>query len=270
MSAPSLRAFITSRPRLKRAMLGAMRVLSPLLHSPIGAALRYPAFLSDYRAFRRAAPPGTAFEPYPCLFDRSATTGIDAHYFHQAVWAARHIHASGTTTHVDIGSQVLFVGMLTAFTDVTFVDIRPVELALERYRGLHGSITALPFEDASVASLSCLHVMEHIGLGRYGDPIDPDGARKAAAEIARVLAPGGRALLSTPIGSARVQFNGQRVFAAGQFLSMFGGLVLSEFCLVDARGEFRTGVDPSEPDLREAGTGADCGLGLFVLEKPAP
>ena len=70
--------------------------------------------------------------------------------------------------------------MLTTITDVTFIDIRPLELKLDRYTGKKGSIVALPFGDGSVSSLSCLHVVEHVGLGRYGDPIDPDGSKKPA------------------------------------------------------------------------------------------
>ena len=42
-------------------------------------------------------------------------------------------------------------------------------------------------------------MLEHIGLGRYGDPIDPQGTEKAATELQRVLAPGGDLYLSLPI-----------------------------------------------------------------------
>jgi hypothetical protein len=32
--------------------------------------------------------------------------------------------------------------------------------------------------DGYCDSLSCLHALEHFGLGRYGDPIDPRGHEK--------------------------------------------------------------------------------------------
>ena len=70
------------------------------------------------------------------------------------------------------------------------------------------------FETGSVDSLSCLHTIEHVGLGRYGDPIDPEGWVVAVRELARILAPGGRLYLGTPIGRERVCFNSERVFLA--------------------------------------------------------
>jgi hypothetical protein len=45
-----------------------------------------------------------------------------------------------------------------------------------------GSILALPFESGSIKSLSSLCVVEHIGLGRYGDEIDPFGSESAIKE----------------------------------------------------------------------------------------
>ena len=69
------------------------------------------------------------------------------------------------------------------------------------------------FADGSLESLSTLHAVEHFGLGRYGDPIHPDGWRRAAEALARVLAPGGRLYFSVPIGRERLVFNAHRVFS---------------------------------------------------------
>jgi SAM-dependent methyltransferase len=156
--------------------------------------------------------------------------------------------------------------MLTAITEVLFVDIRPLDLTLERYSGKRGSILELPFDDSSVTSLSSLHVIEHIGLGRYGDPIDPDGAVKASEELKRVLAPKGRLYISVPIGKTRVQFNGQRVFAIEDILGMFANLNLIELAVVDAHGNYKEKVDPYRIDMGED-TGLDFGLGMFIFER---
>jgi SAM-dependent methyltransferase len=170
---------------------------------------------------------------------------------------------------VDLGSQVILVGLLSAVTHVAFLDIRPLILSLRNYTGLGGLITALPFRNDSVASLSSLHVIEHIGLGRYGDPIDPDGSVKAAREIVRVLAPGGCAYISVPIGRSRVQFNGQRVFVATDVVRLFDGLELVEMAMVDASGRFYDEVKPESADIDEAGQGSDFGLGVFCFQKRA-
>jgi hypothetical protein len=62
-------------------------------------------------------------------------------------------------------------------------------------------------------SLSCLHAIEHFGLGRYGDPINPIGYQRGIANMAELLQPGGTFYLSMPIGQERVEFNANWVFA---------------------------------------------------------
>ncbi len=266
----ALKSRIKANPALKRAALAVSRTVSPLVQGfHPGAILRYGGFLSDWLRFRRSGGKAAALDFYPCLFDKSASTGIDTHYFYQAIWAFRHIKTSDPASHVDIGSEVSFVGLLTTITSVTFVDIRPLYLSIPNYQGIGASITSLPFESGSIPSLSCLHVIEHIGLGRYGDPIDPLGPEKAGREISRVLKPGGNAYISVPIGRPRVQFNGQRVFAATDVPAMFAPLMLRGFAMVDARGTFREDADPRQADIMESGAGLDYGLGMFLFTKPA-
>jgi SAM-dependent methyltransferase len=265
-----LRSRVKASPPIKRAALAAIRSINPLIQGfHPGAVFRFGGFFSDWMRFRRAGGRAELLDFYPCLHDKSAATGIDTHYFHQAIWAFRHIKNSAVASHVDIASEVNFVGLLTCITNVTFVDIRPLELEIPNYTGLRGSIVELPFADGTVKSLSCLHVIEHIGLGRYGDPIDPQGPERAAREITRVLQPGGRAYISTPVGRARVQFNGQRVFGITGVIDIFRGLTLAEFSLVDAGGTLNERIDPAAADIREEGAGLDCGLGMFVFQKAA-
>ena len=265
----ALRARVRSDPALKRLALFAIRSLGALSwHIRPGSLLRYATFLRDWRRFRQAGGTARVLDFYPCLHDRTQSTGIDTHYFHQAIWAMRHIRLSGAQRHVDIGSDVSFVGMLTVITDVLFVDIRPLFLSIPNYQGIGGSITALPFADGSIASLSCLHVLEHIGLGRYGDPIDPRGPEKACREIVRVLQPGGHAYVSTLIGRPRVSFNGHRIFDATEVLALLAGLEIGEMAMVDVAGHFVSGIDPHRADIRESEGGLDFGLGLFRLVKP--
>jgi len=45
-----------------------------------------------------------------------------------------------------------------------------------------------------------MNVVEHVGLGRYGEPLDPEGDIKAMRELRRVLAPGGSLLFVVPVG----------------------------------------------------------------------
>jgi ubiquinone/menaquinone biosynthesis C-methylase UbiE len=90
----------------------------------------------------------------------------------------------------------------------------------------------LPFKDNSLQSLSCMHTIEHIGLGRYGDPIDPQGDLKAIKELKRVVKKGGSLLFVTPIGKPTIRFNAHRIYSYDQIISYFDGFSLKEFSLL--------------------------------------
>jgi hypothetical protein len=219
-------------------------------------------FVADRRTYRRMprAEPLLWRNAQPKLADRISHSPYDAHYFHQDVWAAQRVAELAPSRHVDVGSRVDLVGFLTAITDVTFVDIRPLSAYIERLQPLAGSVLAMPFADRSLESLSCLHVAEHIGLGRYGDPLDPLGTVKAAAELQRVLAPGGQLLFSLPVGRPRVCFNAHRVHDPRAIPEMFGELELMEFSGIDDNGVFARHREPEEL-AREA---YGCGLYRFT------
>lgn len=199
-------------------------------------------------------------DAWPQLADRLSVSPYDSHYFHQDVWAARRVAELQPKRHVDVGSRVDYVGFLTALCDVTFVDIRPLEAGVDRLDSLAASALDLPFNDQSIESISCLHVAEHIGLGRYGDPLDPLGTRRAAGELQRVLAPGGQLLFSGPVGHPRVCFNAHRIHAPTSILAMFEELDLVEFSGIDDAGVFRRFRSLEELAACHYG----CGLYRFV------
>lgn len=216
----------------------------------------------DWRAYSTMAQSGrlSLRDAYPCLFDRTPTVPFDIHYFYQDVWAFKAIKSSSPPSHVDVGSRTIFVGMLTAITRVTCIDIRPLAANLEKLDSQVGSILALPFDDNSVFSLSCLHVAEHVGLGRYGDPLDPQGTKKAARELARVLAPQGNLYFSVPVGKPRVCFNAHRIHLPRQIFDYFQELELVQFSGIDDNGTFRQDIDPD--DVADASYA--CGLFHFT------
>lgn len=264
-----LERFVRRHPRLLRWAHAVLRWLRPLREHPLAALPAYVGLLIDWRHYLAAGGQAKLADFYPCLSDRTAETKIDPQYFHQAVWAMRQLHQQPPVEHVDIGSDSKFVGMLSVITRVVFVDIRPLAVQVEHLESRTGSVLDLPFADASVMSLSCLHVLEHIGLGRYGDPLDPQGSVKACRELARVLAPGGRLYLSTPVGRSRVQFNGQRVFSVEEVLGYFQQLDLVEMALVDPDGHFHSGLDPRQAsDLACRDGQLDFSLGCFVFSRP--
>lgn len=184
----------------------------------------------------------TLGDAFPQLFDATSAHSLDRHYFYQAAWAMDHIARRRPPHHHDVGSQDVFVAMLTAITEVTFIDLRPLGVALRSLEERPGTVLDLPMADRSVESLSCLHVAEHVGLGRYGDPLDPSGTAKAAHELTRVLAPGGELYFSLPIGRERVEFNAHRVSTVAGVRSMFAGLDLLDLAVVADDGRFIEGA----------------------------
>lgn len=201
-------------------------------------------------------------DSYPCLADWVSSTPFDPHYFYQGAWLSRRIAEAKPELHVDVGSSVLTVGVMSAQVLTVFVDYRPLNAQLPNLLNVGGSIVSLPFATASIDSLSCLHVLEHIGLGRYGDPIDPAGSEKALHELKRVLAPRGRLYLSVPVGRERVCFNAHRVFDPQTIIITLSDFNLLEFGLVDDSGVYKESAFP------EAACHLEYGCGLFVFEKP--
>jgi SAM-dependent methyltransferase len=172
-------------------------------------------------------------DAYPIFNEAVGMTGYDPHYIYQAVWAMNKIIEDKPVRHVDIASDHRFVTLLSTQIPTTFLDYRPLNVKLPGLTPVAGDILDLPFEANSILSLSCLHVVEHIGLGRYGEPIDPFGTKKACHELSRILAPGGSFYFSIPVGRERVCFNAQRIHAVETILEYFKPLQLIEFSVVD-------------------------------------
>jgi len=199
-------------------------------------------FESAIRCFRELSARGNGRFPvrdedrYPCLDDATPTTTFDRHYVYHTAWAARVLARTCPPVHVDIGSYIYFATLVSAFVPVRFYDYRPAQVGLPGLETGFADLLALPFEDGSVASLSCMHVVEHVGLGRYGDTLDPDGDLKAMAELTRVLAPGGNLLFAVPVGQPRVMFNAHRIYAYEQVVNAFPKLVLEGFALIPEAG----------------------------------
>ncbi|MFC4767270.1 DUF268 domain-containing protein [Effusibacillus consociatus] len=190
--------------------------------------LKYVSDLNEY--FRLAGDPDIPFVFTPILGEDVPETPIpDHHYFYQDTWCARKVFENQPEYHVDVGSSALLVGILSQFTRVCSIDIRPLPVELKGLECRKGSILELPFGDREIKSISSLCVVEHVGLGRYGDEIDPLGSEKAIYELKRVLAPEGNLYLSVPIGIERIVFNAERIFDLKKFLALF-----SDFRLVEA------------------------------------
>lgn len=162
----------------------------------------------------------------PCLYDRTAATPFDAHYLYHPAWAARILAKTKPKRHVDISSILSFSTILSAFVPVDYYDFRPAKINLEGFKSGSADLTNLHFKSNSVESLSCMHVLEHLGLGRYGDAIDPDADLAATEELIRILKPGGNLLIVVPVGKPKIVYNAHRIYDTATFIGYFPTLKL--------------------------------------------
>lgn len=176
---------------------------------------------------------------WPCLDDRTDHTDFDAHYLYHPAWAMRILAQDKPRLHFDIASSLQFVAMLSAIMPVQAYDYRPAKITLSDLMCLRADLLALPFQTGSISSLSCMHVVEHVGLGRYGDPIDPKGDLKSFAELSRVVGPRGRLLFVVPIAEfPRIQYNAHRIYSVSMILEAFREFELEDLSVVLDSGEF--------------------------------
>lgn len=186
-------------------------------------------FFSNLKLYKSMCPSAEVIELYPCLEDWTASTIIEPTYFYQDSWAFELIVKAKPSHHIDIGSHHKYVALLSKVVPLTMVDIRPLSLPLDSLNFIPGTILDLPFADNSVESLSSLCVIEHIGLGRYGDPLDEFGSVKACKELSRVIRSGGSLYISVPVQPrAKTYFNAHRSFNEFEFLCLFSDFTLKD------------------------------------------
>jgi len=252
--------------RLKNAYLIVSGILIQMIRSPkvifsLFSEIGY--YFKTYRAFKKADMANQKFEVLPIFFQRREST-FDRHYVYQAYWASSIIKSNSYNLdyHSDVSSNVSYVVQLAAFIPVHFIEYNPPKLELEPITLIQGDLLDLPFENSSVKSMSCMHVLEHIGLGRYGDPIDPLGMQKACLELTRVLAHGGHLLVSFPVGRPKVVFNAHRVLHPVEIMEYFPGLKLKTFAMVGDKGGLQVDCQPQQAvDMNFA-----CGMYCFTKE----
>jgi len=177
-----------------------------------------PSFLYDWWRYRRLY--SGRMHLTPCLHDRCEEGGVTkTEYFWQDLLVSRWIHKANPLKHVDVGSRIDgFVAHVASFREIEVIDLRPVSTLIPGVTFLQADLMKdspmfIGLEGKGYCdSLTCLHAIEHFGLGRYGDKIDVFGHEKGIANLASLLKPGGTLYLSAPIGVERVEFNANRVF----------------------------------------------------------
>ena len=260
-------------PHVSRKVLSWLKAFGVEPWKTRGAIRTLPATLREYSSFRKQNEGlGDSWNialSEPSLHDRLDSGGAaSGHYFHQDLLVARRIYEREPKKHVDVGSRVDgFVAHVAVFREIEVVDIRPQNEVVSNISFVQKDLmdaNAIPADYCD--SLSCLHALEHFGLGRYGDPIDVVGYEKGFDALTRMLQSGGILYLSVPIGRERVEFNGQRVFALDRLERMYQGRYnVKDFSFVNDEGCLVESVDLRE--RRDELSSLNYGCGIFELQK---
>lgn len=204
---------------------------------------------------------------WPIITDKYAMAGTMNNYFWQDLWAARHIIGEGCKEHYDIGSRIdgFIAHLLAAGIKVNMIDIREFPGKVDNLCTIVDDATLLNHvEDNSLRSLSALCSLEHFGLGRYGDKVDPEACFKCFEQINKKMQTLGKLYISVPIGRERVEFNAHRVFAAQTIVQSFPEFELEEFsCAAEGQIEYHVSIHKYDYDEHDG----EYRYGLFRFVK---
>jgi hypothetical protein len=207
---------------------------------------------------------------YPVWADyrkQAGSSGGD--YFHQDLLVASFIHENKPQKHIDVGSRIDgFVAHVAAFRKIQVLDIRPLSpLGHSNIEFIQADLMMPDNRLPKADSVSSLHAIEHFGLGRYGDPVDPDGYQKGFTNLVAMLEVGGTLYMSFPIGRQNeVHFNAHRVFHPRDILSWHASaaLELLRFDYVDDAGNLHQNIDLLGREID-----VNLGCGIYTFKKIA-
>jgi SAM-dependent methyltransferase len=232
-----------------------------------------PGFFKDLRKIKgtfSAKYPNWKFKYYPILLDKQDQSGkARGQYFYQDLYVANLIFKANPLRHVDIGSRIDgFIAHVASFRAVEVFDIRPLPENIQNVSFVQADLMN-PIESLKECtdSLSCLHTIEHFGLGRYNDPIDIDGHLKGLESMYQLLKKDGIFYFSTQIGPDTLAFNAHRIFSISYLLDLFKDKYeILTFSYIDDSDKLHVDATLSDELIKSNG-GCKMGCGIFVLRK---
>ena len=254
---------VVSAYRVYLKSLRNFRLLG-LMPLKVNWLVRIPRYLRERKKFMEKG--GAISNTFPILGEYGDSAGsANGHYFHQDLLVSQFIFQMNPTRHIDIGSRIDgFVAHVAAFRKIEIFDIR--ELPSSNHANIEYQQADLMVNAGYEVtdSLSCLHTIEHFGLGRYGDHLDPRGYIKGFKNLIAMLKPGGVLYISFPIGMRNeVHFNAHRVFHPKDIFSWVPNeLDFLRFDYVDDKGDLHKDFDLQTSDLF-----ITYGCGIYTFKK---
>ena len=231
--------------------------------------IRYlPGYCFDYFSFKRLYVGKIAFNP--CVHDKFEQSGaVDDEYFWQDLLVAQIINSQNPTKHVDIGSRIGgFVAHIASTREIEVFDIRPLQRNIPNVVFTQADMTIPDRRLVDYCdSISCLHALEHFGLGRYGDRLSAFGYEVALKNMVNYLKTGGHLYLSLPIGIERVEFNSHRVFHPLTIIECAENLHLKLVKSIIVRNNGQHQIHHSNDILHQRYHEMQYNLAIFVFTK---
>jgi hypothetical protein len=228
--------------------------------------LKLPRFYTELRKFILTG--GTITRYWPILHEYNAAAGaIGGMYFHQDLLVSQYIYRSNPKRHIDVGSRIDgFVAQVASFREIEILDIRELTESEHENIKFRKADLMLTLPDFQADSVSCLNAIEHFGLGRYSDSIDPTGHLLGFKNLLSLLSPLGTLYISFPIGiSNEVHFNAHRVFHPTDIFTWTREpLKLIRFDYVDDEGRLHKNYD-----LKNSAPRVKFGCGIYTFIKGA-
>ena len=226
----------------------------------------YLRYRTQYTDFQRQG--GIINYKFAILTDYDDQAGaVDGAYFHQDLLVAQFIYKNNPLRHIDIGSRIDgFVAHVASFRKIEVMDVR----GIKNIGNCNISFIQADLMNEDCAqnnitdSISCLHAIEHFGLGRYGDPVDPRGHIKGFNNIIRMLQTNGTLFISFPIGNeSEIHFNAHRIFHPKDIFlwpENKNSIKLERFDYVDDSGKLHQNINVENTKLNFTNC---CGIYTF-------
>lgn len=235
--------------------------------------VKFPGYIKDFIIFNKQKKIYGGFKyakPIPILHEKKSEAGVlSGQYFHQDLYVAQKIFKNNPIKHLDIGSRIDgFVAHVASFRDIEILDIRHQESKVSniKFRQLDLMSENIELENYC-DSMSCLHAIEHFGLGRYGDNIDFNGHIKALKNMSKILKTGGKFYFSTPIGPQTIQFNAHRIFSVKYLKDIFDeNYTIDKFSYINDSGDIVINAEMSEENINN-NFNCNHGCGIFEMTK---
>jgi hypothetical protein len=271
-----LRQMILNSQKARRALMRYVYLYIGIYISIRGSfsPLRYVRLRKHLGLFNKQAQQASASFPVTqlqaCYEDKNEDAGtLGFHYFFQDLHVAQRIYQNKPVRHIDIGSSLSgFVAHVASYREIEVYDIRPLEQTIRNVRFKQCDLMKLNTGDLECTdSISCLHALEHFGLGRYGDDICFDGYLSGFLNIYKMLKKKGKFYFSVPLGKQRTEFHAHRVFALKYLLEMMLPYYeIDAFSYIDDSNVFHENVLITEENLSN-NCGCRFGCAIFELTK---